>query len=481
MLLSGAAGLLVSPTAYAQQLEQIIVTAEKREENLQDTPISISAFTVDAIERTGAADISAVAQIAPNVVFDTTAPISGASNAAGITIRGVGQTDFALTTEAGVGTYVDGVYSSRSLGGVLDVVDIERMEILRGPQGTLFGRNTIGGAINIISTRPSDEFGGKLEVTGGNQGRIYLRGSVDIPLTDTLRTRFSASSKNQNGFVESGFNRADFRNDVNVPAAPNLPIIPGAFNEPVRALDDLGNENRQAFRGTIEWDATEQVRVTVHGDYGRVRENNAPNRLVGITGDEDAIVNGQFVPAPARGPAVFLYNAFEAPTAVVPPGFTNALYTDANFVRNDDVTFGTASPSGTELDSWGVSGTIDWDILDTFRIKSITAYRDTQGSFNRDADGSPFSITETFNFGYEHSQFSQELQFIGEAVDDRLQYIAGLYYFSEEGSDPIFVNLPDSFGDVFQPVADIDNKSYAAFAQATFDVTPDLSITAGVR
>lgn len=483
--LLGCAGAVVAFPVFAQeggQLDTIVVTAEKREENLQDTPISISAFTAASIERSGASNIAVVAETAPNVIFDTTAPISGASNAAGITIRGIGQTDFALTTEAGVGTYVDGVYTSRSLGGVLDVLDIERMEILRGPQGTLFGRNTIGGAINIISSRPSSEFGGKLEITGGNQGRIHARASVDIPLSDTLRTKLAVSSKNRNGYVESGFAGADFTSSVVVPPAPALPILPsGFFNQPVTGLDDLGNENRQSFRGTVEWEPSDRLMVTIVGDYSRVRENNAANRLVGITGDEDATVDGVFVPAPLRGPAVFLYNMFEAPTATPPPGFANALYTDANFVTGRDITFGTASPSGTRLNVWGLSGTLEYELRDNLRVKSISAYRETEGSFNRDADGSPFPITHTHNFGYEHQQFSQEVQLLGELADDRVKWILGGYFFTEEGSDPIFVDLPTSFGDVFQQTADIDNKSYAGFAQVTVDLTDALSITGGVR
>src|SRR5262245_5924746 len=136
-------------------LEEVTIIAQRREERLQDTPVAVTAFTAAAIDRLGVSNVQELAEFVPNVRFDFTAPISGASNAAGVFIRGIGQSDFALTTEAGVGTYVDGVYMSRSLGGVLDVLDIERMEVLRGPQGTLFGRNTIGGAINIVSAKPS--------------------------------------------------------------------------------------------------------------------------------------------------------------------------------------------------------------------------------------------------------------------------------------------------------------------------------------
>lgn len=463
-------------------LNVIVVTAEKRETNLQDTPISITAVTAEGIERSGATNIASVVEAVPNIVFDTTAPISGASNATSITIRGIGQSDFALTTEAGVGTYVDGVYSSRSLGGVLDVLDIERLEVLRGPQGTLFGRNTIGGAINIISARPSGDLAGNVEASFGNQGRVHLRGSVDIPLSESLRSRISVSSKSRDGYVDTALPGANFDGILAVPPAPALPIVPpNVFQAPIAGLDNLGNENRQAVRGTLEWQASDAVRVTLFADYGRIRENNAASRLIALTGDEDAIVDGVFVPAPLRGPAVFLFNAFEAAGIPPLPGLTNSLVTDANFVTGNDTTFATAQPSGTRLDSWGVSATIDAEITDTFRVKSISAYRRTDGAFNRDADGTPFPITETHNYDYEHRQFSQEIQLIGEAIDDRLKWIVGGYFFTEQGSDPAFVDLPSSFGDVIAPVSDVDNQSYAAFAQATFDFTDALSITAGLR
>jgi len=156
-------------------LEEIVVTAQKRAENLERTPIAITAFTAATIARTGVSNLADLAEKAPNVTFKFTAPISGASNAATVFIRGIGQSDFALTTDPGVGTYVDGVYLSRSVGGVLDVLDLERVEILRGPQGTLFGRNTIGGAISLLTKRPSfGETSGSVQLTGGSRNQLYL-------------------------------------------------------------------------------------------------------------------------------------------------------------------------------------------------------------------------------------------------------------------------------------------------------------------
>src|ERR1700720_4090634 len=201
--IAGTGGRVVAQQTETVGLEEITVTAQRREERLQDTPISITAFGAAAIARLGASNVEQLANFAPNVRFDFTAPVSGASDASEIFIRGVGQADFALTTEAGVGTYIDGVYMSRSIGGGLDVLDIDRMEILRGPQGTLFGRNTIGGVINIVSAKPTDEFGGTGELELGSFSRRYLRGTLNIPLSDSVRIRLTASSKEEDGYVPS--------------------------------------------------------------------------------------------------------------------------------------------------------------------------------------------------------------------------------------------------------------------------------------
>ena len=245
---------LLLPAAGLAQIEEIVVTAQKREENLQDTPIAITAFTEESLEGRMINDISKLADFTPNVIFDTTAPISGLSNGAAVFIRGVGQLDFGLTTDPGVGTYIDGVYSSRAVGGVLDVVDIERIEILRGSQGTLFGRNTIGGAINITTKRPAETFGGMLEATFGEFERTDFKGSVDIPIAEKFLTKFAFSSKNRNGFVDR-----------------------------ISVGDRLGDEDRQSARGSFLLQATDDIELYATVDYTSIDEQSAGSVMVGIT------------------------------------------------------------------------------------------------------------------------------------------------------------------------------------------------------
>ena len=254
ILLGSSLMAILSLTAtpiYAQDvLDEIIVTATKRATGLQDTPIAITAVSAAKLEKQNVDNISEIATFTPNLTFDTTAPVSGLSSGAIVFIRGVGQTDFQLTTDPGVGTYVDGVYASRSAGGVLDVLDLERVEVLRGPQGTLFGRNTIGGAISLISKRPEAEFGGNASVTLGSRDRFDLAGSINIPISDTLRTRISASIRNQDGYVEG-------------------------------QLDDraLGDINRDSIRAVAEWEPSENFIATLAVDAGQVNEQNAASRF----------------------------------------------------------------------------------------------------------------------------------------------------------------------------------------------------------
>jgi len=460
------ASMVATPSFAQAQLDEIIVTATKRATGLQDTPIAITAVSAVKLEKQNVDNISEIASFTPNLTFDTTAPVSGLSSGAIVFIRGVGQTDFQLTTDPGVGTYVDGVYASRSAGGVLDVLDLERVEVLRGPQGTLFGRNTIGGAISLISKRPDSEFSGKGSVTFGSRDRLDFAGSINIPITDTLRTRFSASVRNQDGYVEG-------------------------------QLDDreLGDINRDSIRAVAEWEPTDNFIATLAVDAGQVDEQNAASRLVGISvALPEFDPDGNPIPI-ANVATDFIFNRDTGGVDVVEraniPGaptltFLQDIGADGpgafvgpQFLAGDlDQTFATG-PNGTELDNFGAALTLEYK-TDFANFKSITAYRDTTGQFARDADGSPFVVTETNNFDYDHEQFSQELQATGDAVDGRLKWVAGAYYFREEGNDLLNVQLPVLFGNV-NNFTFVENESIAAFVQATYDVTEAISVTGGVR
>ncbi|MFB3079390.1 MAG: TonB-dependent receptor, partial [Lysobacterales bacterium] len=293
-------------------LEEVVVTAQKRAESLQDTPVAVSAFTAATIENQRIDDISQIAGFTPNMSFDTTSPISGLSSGAVVFIRGIGQTDFSLTTDPGVGTYIDGVYSSRSVGGVLDVLDVERIEVLRGPQGTLFGRNTIGGAINITSRKPAEQLGGKLSLTAGDHDRLDFRAALDVPIGNNLRTSASFSSKQRDGYVAR--------------------VLMG---------DELGDEDKQSLRLAALFQPNDSLEFFLSYDYSKIDEQSAASVLVGITegvGTSTHAYNNVFVPANSPPEGLF----------------------DSRWLGDDnDISFATG-PTGTELDIQGTALTITW-------------------------------------------------------------------------------------------------------------------------
>lgn len=457
---TAAAALMASQPALAQKsaetatvdqdnkgLDDIVVTAQKRAENLQTTPIAVTAFNAAALANKNVDDISGIAAFTPNLQFDSTAPLSGASSAAIVFIRGVGKSGYQVTDDPGVGTYVDGVYVSSSVGGVLDVLDVERIEVLRGPQGTLFGRNTIGGAISITTKRPSQKPGGSVEATYGNYDRMEIRGSIDTPISDVLRTKLTF-----------GYKRADGWSNL---LAVDYP--PPAHNN--RSQRTPGDVNRGSGRLAVEYAPSDVFNLYLTADVSRIREATVASTALAV---------------PLDGTLTAAYNAVDAARIDVPGYGTGVLY-DSRWVvapGNKRGTFQTG-PNGTDLNVTGFAGTAEWKLADNLTLKSITAFRKVDGSFNRDADNSPLQIADCFSDFKQH-QFSQEGQLLGTAFSDRVDYIAGAYYFKEGAVDDYRCALPPSIGTVILK-SDADNSSYAAFGQASFKLMDDLKITAGLR
>lgn len=468
--------LLIQLSPAQAALEEVIVTAQKRAESLQDTPIAITAFTSTALSDKGINDISEIERFTPNLVFDTTSPIGGVSSGAAVFIRGIGNTDFSLTTDPGVGTYVDGVYVSRSVGGVLDVLDVERIEVLRGPQGTLFGRNTIGGAINIVSRKPADEFEAAVEVMVGNEGRVNLRASVDLPISDTLKTSWTLSSKNRDGFVDR-------------------PL----------AGDELGDEDRFSFRGAGIYTPNDRWDFQATVDYTDIDESAAPSVGVGFTA---AFPDGTPGGAGVVGAALVENFSVPLPTGTLlgplAPGSLSAtgdffeiigggLGIFNQFVVNDidaDVSFGDQA-AFSQVEVLGTTFISNYH-GDNFDLKYTGSYRNTKSKFANDSDNSPFQITEIVNDNYDVDQTTHELQLTGTVMNDRLKYAAGIFFFDEQGTDdvnvPVTIPAPGSgpgggagFQAAIRNVAEVDNTSEAAYIQATYEINDVWSVTGGYR
>jgi iron complex outermembrane receptor protein len=432
----------------ATSLDEIVVTAERRETRLQDTPIAVTAVTGEALERRGAADLIALASIAPNVQIQGSAPLSGGSFNATVFIRGIGQNDASIFNDPGVGIYLDGVYIGRTTGSILELADIERAEVLRGPQGTLFGKNAVGGAINVVSRRPSAEPEAEISATVGTFDRADIAGIVSGPLIpDRLFGRLNVGYFSRDGYVTR--------------------LTDGA---------DLGDKNLLGARAAFAFDASPDLTFDLSLDATRVRQNSGPLTLLYV--------------APTGAPFLNQFNSVVTPTTgiVAPNGLATL---NDSFVTGDPFTTWQSGPNYNDLDQFGAGLTTSWRLSDTLSAKSITAYRTLQSAFGRDGDNTPYDFRHTQD-KVDQSQFSQEFQLLGESFSGRLNWVAGAYFMREIAENDAMITLASGVYDpilrpntalelVFSQYNKIDTRSYALFGQATYDLTEQLSLTLGLR
>jgi iron complex outermembrane recepter protein len=378
-----------TPAASTAQVEDIVVTAERRKENLQDTPISITALNQRALRERSMTDLGNLAYAVPNLQLTTAGQGSGGGNFAQIFIRGVGQGDFNLTKDPAVGVYVDGVYLARAPGALLELLDIERIEVLRGPQGTLFGKNTAGGAISVITKQPEGNFTGVAELRAGTYGRTEISGSFETPvIPDQLALRVSGISRRQDGYYER------------LLAAPN----------DHRTVDGNG-VGTHSGRLTLSFTPSDELTITVAGDGTLERHTGTDYQAVNIFAD---------------APNIELYNR----VVLAPMG---QRYDSAYVAPRPWTTYST-TPSFNNADIWGVSGTLNWE-LGPLTLKSITAFRDLNVATRTDGDGTPFDVVASDGIVVDQSQFSQELQATGTLFEDRLDWVVGLWYFTEHAEE----------------------------------------------
>ena len=229
-------------------IREIIVSAQKRDQNLQDVPIAITAFGAEALQERGLADVSAISALTPNVNLDGGTPFSGSSAVLSATIRGIGSDDFAFNIDPGVGIYLDGVFLARTVGANQDLLDVERIEVLKGPQGTLFGRNTIGGAILVKTREPEiGEFSGRGRLRVGEDDLVEGSAALNLPIGKTAAARVSGGFRKRDGYVLRSFDSLD-----------------------------LGNDNVYTFNAALKWEVSPSLDVLLRGDYTNRNENGAP-------------------------------------------------------------------------------------------------------------------------------------------------------------------------------------------------------------
>jgi iron complex outermembrane receptor protein len=484
LLCSTALGSCPSPAALAagEGLAEVVVTARKRVELLQQTPVAVTAVTMPQLEARGVADLADVGPLAPNVIIRSGGVLSGTSSAASISIRGIGQSDFTINTDPAVGVYLDGVYLGRTLGSLLDLTGVERVEVLRGPQGTLFGRNAIGGAISVVSAAPKlDTTSASVGLTGGERGYRQVRAVANLPLGDRAALRISGVHRHRDGFVDA------------------------LQYENLR----LGGEASWTLRAGLRLQATDALTLDLVLDHGERRD--PPAAVVALDlGDLSAGNTG------STGGAATFFNTGRGPR---PPAYASwassaapRCAVDAAFRDSSRACYGAAWLAGTlgnnsvwvdsagrrveprnGLDASGASLTATWE-LGSVLLKSITARRDFSAAFYNDLDFTPYVIFHNnHEQPFEQRQLSQELQLAGDAFGGRLDYLVGAYGFDERGTEAIDLLAP---GEIPPPLAAslaaglprfqhtprrIANTSLAFFAHGVIALSDRLELSAGAR
>jgi len=430
------------------QPEDIVVTARRKSERLQDVPVAVTAFGGQALAARGVDTLDQIARYTPNIRFDGAAQLSGGNYNATVFIRGVGSNDFAIFSDPGVGFYVDDVYYARSIGGIMDAVDIDSVQVLRGPQGTLFGKNTIGGAVLITTANPEiGTLSGRLEGTYGSFQRKDLKGAINVPIGDNAAFRLSGATLHRDGYVK-------------------------------RLLDgsDMGNRNANMIRGKFRYQPDDRLTVDLGADYTRAREHSAPSDLLAVGG----------VPGITGIPFLANYNKFVAPTLpIVAPDGNKAL--DRSWITASPFETWAGGPNRNDLDLWGAQGIVNYR-MGGATLKSVTAYRHMKAYFTRDGDNTPYTFRQTTNRDKQW-QFSQELQLTGKTLDDRLSYVLGAYYFKEKAEDITSADLAIGLWAPFPPPESpavfpsnyTRNRSLAAYAQFDYNLTPSLQLEVGGR
>ncbi|HEX6997894.1 MAG TPA: TonB-dependent receptor [Gammaproteobacteria bacterium] len=503
------AGLLPIAPASAQQedeegatrgLEEIVVTARFREESLQETPLAISAISAESLENVGASSVIDIADWAPNVVIDQLGSGWGPTLAA--SVRGLGYGDFKATSEPTVTIYIDDVVLGRPTGAILDLLDLERVEVLRGPQGTLFGKNAIGGVVRLISRKPGEgDGGGNVELTVGTYDRLDVRGSFETTLIeDKLFSRVSYVSKRRDGWQDN----VDFRCYMIQRGTPQLagvgdgiigwdtatdtPIMGVPFSEednafalPTRTSErgtdrncvvgTFGDENVQAARGILRYVASDRFELSVAADITD-QKATSPYDLVEFI-NPDSTNNLRFTNEVAKPRWGVPYDG-----RFVPPS------EDINFAGFDDnsgVDGGIETPNMNDFTHWGVSTTFDWN-FDSLAVKAILAHREFDAQWGRDSDGSPMPINHTLDT-FRDDQDTAELRFSGTLFDDRTEWTVGAFYFNaDDFNSNISVLYPClNVQSCIDRVDTQNTRNTGLFLNTVTDLTDRLSLTVGVR
>jgi iron complex outermembrane receptor protein len=401
--------------AQSMIMEEIVVTAQRREQLLQDVPVAVTAYNAQQLERLQVTETLDIARLVPNFIGQNN---TGLGTANVYSIRGLNNTESIATFDPPVGTYIDDIYVARQNANNFQLFDTERVEVLRGPQGTLFGRNTTGGAVRVILKKPSEVRGGFVEGGFGEYDRYQVRGTIDLPVNDQVLTKFSAYWIDSDGYVDNK-----------------------------TTGETLNGQESWGVRGAVRFLISDALTWDLAMDY---IEDDQSNQI----------------------------NVKENSSRVTTSGLRQSGAPLAGFATGRKQFFG----QGNEVDSFSIYSNLDWDIAGVGTLSFITGWRDMTQKFALDFLPNPlpqggFTIT---NDG-SHEQFSQEVKLAGD-FGDRVSYVAGVFYLNEDNrtdfADILFAN---AFGPAVDRIMSNETDTWAIYGQADFSLTDQLTLTAGLR
>lgn len=432
------ASALLAPTAWAQEsaptgaqsqeattLDRITVTARRRNESIQDVPVAVSAFGEDQLKDLQASDVSGLQGAVPNLNI---VQGRGSANSVNVFIRGIGQPDALQTFDPGVGMYVDDVYYSRINGSMFSLFDVQQVEVLRGPQGTLYGKNSTGGAIKITTRNPFDHSGGAAELTLGDYGRQEVRAYASGQLSDTVAASIAAASVRNDGYVRDTVTGRHYNNDDTQAVRAKVAFRPS-----------------DSFRATLSIDHTEQdVAPTLGRPMAPLRQTDFVRGIVVLQPGETGEWNHR------------------SQTSLLPPGH------------------------GQKLEHSGASLSMEWDLNTQWLLKSITSYRKLKTNSFIDIDASEFELGDVL-VALDQDQTSQEFQ-LQYDNGSNLQATFGAYYmkenvpsYQEAYADDLFALSGRTINFLRTIEDDLATTSVAAFAHVNWEFVPTWTLAAGVR
>lgn len=434
-----AAAIAITATpAFGQDdsgfaIEEVVVTAQKREQSLQDVPIAVTALSGDFLQQTGSVNLSDVANVTPGLNISNTQSEGGG----GITMRGIGSNDFGYSSDPSIPVYLDGVYMGSGAALVGDLMDVAQIEVLKGPQGTLFGRNAVGGAVSVTTTRPGNDVEAQFNIGGGNYGLRTIKGMANLPLIeDQLFLRVSGSTRNRDGWQE------------NVSTGER----------------DGYEQDRWNARAKLLWTPTDNLEIELTSDWQREQDHAGYFNVLG--GEAVDALNGLGLLSSAALDT-------NGKTASAGNGFFDGV--------------GIVGPDGSGVDHElnrkvrGNALKVSWDINDDLTLTSISSYREMKSAISEDNDGTEYLVLNIRSF-MDIEEYSQEFRLNG--ASEKLDWFVGVSaYRSDVGGQ-----VNDSFGALFtgapfDETAKVKAKteSYAIFGDAIYAFNETTNITFGLR